>query len=124
MTMITNSSSVPDSLIKLAKYTFAGNLYHRLLLVPFALVGFTILMRTRATWFMVLLALFILYFTGLGLSNTYVVHEWYLAPLFLVYGVSVGSGIGLLGNRLLSVLKTSALGRSLVIVLLATTGIL
>jgi len=72
---------------------------------------------------MVLLALFILYFTGLGLSNTFV-HEWYLAPLFLVYGVSVGSGIGLLGNRLLSVLKTSALGRSLVIVLLATTFVL
>jgi len=112
-----------DSLITLAKHIFAGNLYHRLLLVPFALVGFTILMRTRATWFMVLLALFILYFTGLGLSNTFV-HEWYLAPLFLVYGVSVGSGIGLLGNRLLSVLKTSALGRSLVIVLLATTFVL
>ncbi len=112
-----------QSLIKLMHHVFMGNFYHRLFLIPLALIGLNVLMRAKNAWFIPLLAWFILYFVSLGLSNTFI-HEWYLAPPLLVYVISAGSGIGLLGHRLLFTLKIPSWGRSLAIVLFTVILIL
>lgn len=92
-----------ESLLRLIQYIFAGNFFHRLLLLPPAIMGAHWLLRFRGLWPRILLVWFSLYLLVLGFSNTFI-HEWYLVPLLAVYTLFAGAGVGVSTRRVLSFL--------------------
>lgn len=97
-----------DSLDSMTYHVFIGRFYHRLLSLPFVILGLWKVIQLRSNAVLLLSSYAIAYFFAFVLSRTFI-HEWYLAPLYLIFITLSGIGAGLILFRSLSFLSRSIL---------------